>query len=171
VRAITVVTLQTHELISASFYFASVSCQLHHRILPAPSGIWVCQCLLCLRNTWYRSVPCTFSAKALPLFSWCQVRPIPSIVPRFSALFPSRKSCRHSDISWACAGYRFCLREFWVVYRIFPCLYYSLVFSYLPFLAASLNGIFWSFVKARQHFAISFTTSVTFAFGDLFKIS
>jgi len=147
VQAITVVTLQTHVLISASFYFASVSCQLHHRILPAPSGIWVCQCLLCLRNTWYRSVPCTFSAKALPLFSWCQVRPIPSIVPRFSALFLSRKSCRHSDISWACAGYRFCLREFWVVYRIFLCLYYSLVYELPTFSCCVFE---WNFLVLCQ---------------------
>jgi hypothetical protein len=41
----------------------------------------------------------------------------------------------------------------------------------LPFLAHSLYGIRSSLLSARQHLAISLTTSVTLALGDLFRIS
>ena len=41
----------------------------------------------------------------------------------------------------------------------------------LPFLACSLYGMRSSLARALQHLAISLTTSVTLALGDLFNIS
>ena len=50
---------------------------------------------------------------------------------------------------------------------------WRICFSYLSlsFLAFSRYGSRYSLLRARQHLAISFTTSVTLAFGERFKIS